>query len=367
MRIQINRDIILCTRNANLLRPVAVQPILAKIIPKIMVLNARSIAKEDAFSAFHAELTDNNCNISLVCETWLKENFPTHLICPPGFTVLRNDREERRGGGVAIFCRCDWKIEILDEFANDFECMWARISTPNSVFYMCSIYHPPEPVYREEDLLEFLGDTCEQITSMDPNNIIVIGGDLNELKYKDLLTQASLAQLVKEPTRKNKILDVFITNKPYLWSKTKVIKSAVRTDHQMVLACPKDHVKAYRYTKAFRDVREHYKIKMFKLLEEYKWSSVLYSTQCIQEKVQNFQFALLQMYNDCFQVKTVLMSSRDPPFMSPLVKHLLKRRQALLRKGGQKQNPNVTILQERINKLIRENQLQTVKTRFEQA
>ena len=55
------------------------------------------------------------------------------------------------------------------------------------------------------------------------------------------------------------------------------------------------------------------------------------------------------------------MSSRDPPFMSPLVKHLLKRRQALLRKGGQKQNPNVTILQERINKLIRENQLQAVK------
>ena len=47
--------------------------------------------------------------------------------------------------------------------------------------------------------------------------------------------------------------------------------------------------------------------------------------------------------------------------MSPLVKHLLKRRQALLRKGGQKQNPNVTILQERINKLIRENQLQAVK------
>jgi len=97
-----------------------------------MVLNARSIVKEDAFPAFYAELTDNNFDISLASETWLNENFPTHLICPPGFTVLRNDREERRGGGVAIFCRCDWKIEILDEFANDFECMWARISTPNS-------------------------------------------------------------------------------------------------------------------------------------------------------------------------------------------------------------------------------------------
>ena len=137
-----------------------------------------------------------------MCESWLKENFSTHLICPPGFIVSRNDREERRGGGVAIFYRNDWKFEILEEFANDFECMWTRISTPNSAFYTCSIYHPPEPVYREEDLLGFLGDTCEQITSMNLNNTIVIGGDLNELKYKDLLTQASLAQLVKESTRK---------------------------------------------------------------------------------------------------------------------------------------------------------------------
>ena len=98
----------------------------------------------------------------------------------------------------------------------------------------------------------------------------------------------------------------------------------------------------------------HHKIKMSTLLEKHEWTSVL-STQCIQEKVQNFQSALVQMFNYCFPVKTVLMSSRDPPFMSPMVKRLLKRRQALLRKGGQNQNPNVIILQERINKLIREN------------
>ena len=36
-----------------------------------------------------------------------------------------------------------------------------------------------------------------------------------------------------------------------------------------------------------------------KLLEEYEWTSVL-SIQSIQEKVQNFQSALMQMYNDCF-------------------------------------------------------------------
>ena len=89
---------------------------------------------------------------------------------------------------------------------------------------MYSIYHPPEPVYREEDLLKFLGDTCEQITYMDPNNTTVIGGDLNKLRYKDLLNQPSLARLINEPPPQKKILDVFITNKPHLCKKVKAVK-----------------------------------------------------------------------------------------------------------------------------------------------
>ena len=72
----------------------------------------------------------------------------------------------------------------------------------------------------------------------DPNNTIIIGGDLNDLKYKDFLNQSFLTRLVKEPTQKNKILDVFITNKPFLWKKTQVVQSAVRTDLHMVPTFP---------------------------------------------------------------------------------------------------------------------------------
>lgn len=126
-----------------------------------MVLNVRFIVKEDVFFVFYVELIDNNCNIFFVCEIWLKENFFIYFICLFGFIVLWNDREECRGGGVVIFCWCDWKIEILDEFVNDFECMWVRILIFNLVFYMCFIYYLLELVYWEEDLLEFFGDICE--------------------------------------------------------------------------------------------------------------------------------------------------------------------------------------------------------------
>ena len=50
-----------------------------------------------------------------------------------------------------------------------------------------------------------------------------------------------------------------------------------------------------------------------------------------------------------------LVSSKDPPFMTPLVKHLCKTRN---RQMGMGINPEV---QEKINKLIRENQISAVR------
>ena len=53
---------------------------------------------------------------------------------------------------------------------------------------MCSIYHPLEPVYLEEDLLEFLGDTSEQITYIDLNITAVIDGISLQLLMETLMS-----------------------------------------------------------------------------------------------------------------------------------------------------------------------------------
>ena len=61
------------------------------------------------------------------------------------------------------------------------------------------------------------------------------------------------------------------------------------------------------------------------------------------------------MFNDCFPLIKVKISSKDPPFMTPLVKHLCKIRNRQIKRGI---NPE---LQERINKVIRENQISAVR------
>ena len=69
--------------------------------------------------------------------------------------------------------------------------------------------------------------------SINPNSKIIIAGDVNKLDIKMLINHLSLAQLVKSPTRGQRILDVFLTNVPHFWKKTNVEKSLVRSDQNM--------------------------------------------------------------------------------------------------------------------------------------
>ena len=188
-------------------------------------------------------------------ETWLKSTIPSQVVCPDGFTVIRKDRP---------YGRHDWKLEILEEFSNPYECLWTKITTNNSIFYLSAIYHPPSPEYHPDDLLDFLMDSCERLLSLAPNAKLIIAGDINQLAIKTLLNYHSLVQIVNLPTRGQNILDVFVTNVPNFWSKAKTIKSLVRSDHLAVLLKPVVKAKAIRKTVEFRDLREHYKLKMLR-------------------------------------------------------------------------------------------------------
>ena len=66
--------------------------------------------------------------------------------------------------------------------------------------------------FNRESLLNHLFDSCEKILSSTPDANIIIAGDINQLNIRDLLSQHNLVQMVKKPTRGDRILDVFLTN-----------------------------------------------------------------------------------------------------------------------------------------------------------
>ena len=95
------------------------------------MLNARSLVKPDAYSALHAELNGNDIDLCFISETWLHSAIPNSLICPPGYSIARKDRKDTRGGGVAILCRNNWRMENILNVENMFECICMKIIRKN--------------------------------------------------------------------------------------------------------------------------------------------------------------------------------------------------------------------------------------------
>ena len=60
-------------------------------------------------------LKENDIDILTLNETWLKKNFKLDI---PNYTITRNDRPSRQGGGVAILVRNDIKFDIIDTCSN---------------------------------------------------------------------------------------------------------------------------------------------------------------------------------------------------------------------------------------------------------
>ena len=173
----------------------------------------------------------------------------------------------------------------------------------------------------------------------------------------EFVTQHAFKQLLTNATRGVNTLDVFLTNRPLLWETQTVFPSLVRSDHLAVLVPPRMTIKPVRRTVYFRDVRVHHKIKMDKELQYMDWSDIL-SSDDPSESVITLNNKLWSTFDKCFPMKKIRMSSRDPPYMSPFVKYILKMRHKL--NNIQSQQEKVT-LQEKINKLIRGNQIAAVK------
>ena len=99
---------------------------------------------------------------------------------------------------------------------------------------------------------------------------------------------------------------------------------------------------------------------------QFRQTEITYLGECLTQHCVKPDAAKIKAINDyvkasdkqCFPIIKTRVSSRDPPFLSPIVKHLLKLRKNAINK---RDNESSHRLQERINKLIRSNQLKAVK------
>ena len=127
-----------------------------------------------------------------------------------------NNRVDITCGGVCLYIRHNINLTILEDLEDpSFEALWLKLRPtllPRgfSCIVLGIIYHPPNN--NNPGILDYPWQRLLSIESRFPNSGLLIVGDFNRLNTKRLQNSFDLRQIVKFPTRGDKILDLVLTN-----------------------------------------------------------------------------------------------------------------------------------------------------------
>lgn len=137
---------------------------------KVIEINVSSIVSLSKRYNLSAFLDAHNPHIALICETHLK---PSHKFTLKNYSIFRNDRPGRRGGGTAVLVKKN--IKVSQTYFSNSPVEYTAICIPlsgNQNLLVASIYNPQCPPTT-------LIDSLDSLLALAGNSSIIIGGDFN--------------------------------------------------------------------------------------------------------------------------------------------------------------------------------------------
>ena len=156
--------------------------------------------------------------------------------------------------------------------------------------------------------------------------------------------------LVNFPTRGDACLDNCLTNCPDLFGICYPIQVLMRTDHKGVILPAGTKLKPIRHKYKIRDCRDHRKIAFYQALAEEIWDDV-FTTTNIDEVVNNLESKICGHMDACMPLRTVTISSRDPAWITPLVKYMLRAKSRVSNLNAER----LKLVNKRISEVIFDN------------
>ena len=303
---------------------------------------------------------NHKVQVALVAETWFTAKHCDAELNIDGFLLFRRDRSRRKGGGVCAYVDTALNCEPFSPCDNDnlIEVMWLKICICSQLYFVACAYHPPKPKYNPHKLIDELVDGIDFIIQQYCSPIIIIAGDFNQLDTSSLQIDFGLSQIVSLPTHKQNLIDKVFTNRADLYEAS-VFKSLVKTKHMAVLISkdsvddkPTEEPNSKHQLVSSFDLRSHNIDKLRYVLGTFDWSYIL-SVYDVCLLYDMFLSTVRHFCAVCIPIRRVRVGSRDPPYLTPLVKTLLVKRNKLRKQGS---NIEADQLAERINQLIADQQ-----------
>lgn len=312
-----------------------------------LISNCRSITNK--VDELIAVVSNYNPDFVCISETWLDCNYPSALLNIDNYYLYRNDRNSH-GGGVAIWSRyiCN---EISVDLPHTINSNILALCVPELRALLIIVYHPYwGHVSQHEDVIDSLQCCLDNNDNYYDN--IYICGDFNDLRlhFDNFAQSNNLTQIIKFPTRGKNTLDRLYVpvNAECHYKKITKISPIGNSDHCVCFVKP-DSAKIDKSKMSIRDFspQNH---RLFELMiSSICWNVLFRNIATVDAMVDIYNNTLSNIFSICFPKKTVTLSSKDKPWITPSIKLLMTQKDRAFNRGNKS---TYLHLRDRLNKEI---------------
>ena len=230
---------------------------------------------------------------------------------------------------------------------NDYEHIWIKLIIRERIIIIGCIYYPPDGNI-DSEIADLILNMRQLSENQFPGCYFLTGGDFNSFDESLLLNFSDLELIPSAPTRENKTLDKIFINHSGLYKEAQVIETYLKFDHKGVL-CEPTQPHTERCFRTFRETKFRNKQQLGLFLDSI---DILEATNATDpnSSYENLQNLIMEALDQTCPLKKVKLSDRDPPFMTPYLKSLLKKKYQLKRRNRSSVN-----LEEEIKNEIKKN------------
>jgi len=286
-----------------------------------MLCNCRSIIpKFDELCVLNAT---KKPDIIFLTETWLHSNIKDEIISIPNFNIFRNDRVNKRGGGVCVYVNNECEQVKLSDVnkPDEIEACWVIVCG----IIFCLIYIPPRYQYQMHDeVSHYIIDNFDNFNKLYPNFSNICLGDFNCFRTDCFSSQLSMEMIVNDTTRGNSLLDkVFVSNVQGNFN-VDIFDPLKSSDHNTLFISFEKTVSYKRTSRVVFDYRSS-NISRFITAVRNSDFTLLYKTHDINNKLSIF-YSIIENCMKLIPTKKISSSKRDKAWITPVLKQLITKR-----------------------------------------
>jgi hypothetical protein len=314
-------------------------------VSSILYTNIASLLAK--YSDLVAYVNDLKPTFLSLTETWLSDVVPDSLVSLDGYTIYRNDRNHKKGGGVCIYVSNELLSdnEVIPIVTNTpgIESLFLQVHNQSWNFILGCVYRPPSSNINDDcTLLDVLGELTTR------HDKVFVFGDFNmpDISWSrnsghcrspssqlmvDFLTNNHMRQLITQPTRfranqQPSVLDLILTTEDSSLTNVQYLDPVGKSDHVSLKVDLQICFVPAQRTITFNKIVTNYE-KVYIRLEKINWPTTLCDAN-VENNWSTLKNLLLNTVNECSSVIKVKRSSSKPWINAKILK-MVKRKRAL--------------------------------------